>query len=120
MKSFKERKRYGCLVNLGLDPKSLLLCVTKVLSPADILVFFFLLTFTSQLHQIAGVNPNILEAIKLLACSGKTMKQQQRPFWKRLEEEIAAKLNTSQCVSVCVTPSVMVLLQFPFTHVCLG
>ena len=53
-----------------------------------------------QLHQIAGLEPNFIEAFKLLADSGKTMQQEQQcSFWERLEAEIEDKLKTAQPVS---------------------
>lgn len=59
------------------------------------------LLYTLQLHQIAGLEPNINAAFKLLSNSGRTMQhvQQQCSFWERLEAEIEDKLKTAQPVS---------------------
>ncbi|CAH3158369.1 unnamed protein product [Porites lobata] len=34
------------------------------------------------LHQIAGENPDTMQALRVLASSGRTMQQQHCPFWK--------------------------------------
>lgn len=61
------------------------------------------------LHQIAGLEPNFIEAFKLLADSGKTMQQEQQcSFWERLEAEIEDKLKTAQPVLTWINPTVNV------------
>lgn len=60
------------------------------------------------LHQTAGLEPKVSDALELVTSSELKRKHQEHSFWQRLEEELLEKLNSPRPVLTWLNPTVNV------------